>query len=493
MPRRRFALGLLTAVFAVNVYRAWTQSITCDEAFAESLFLNGKWALIFQSYDAANHVLHTVLCKLSIQAFGLSEFTLRIPSLLGGLLYLIVTYRLSRRVFGDGWQFLFSVALLGLNPLVLDFLSAARGYGMALALFLYALDQTLQYAAGDRTTPRILRAGLALGLAAAANLTLLVPGTALALLFVILLAREGRWQDAIDSFIVPGIVTCFLVVILPLSRANRDNFYVGEATLGASMKNLVALSLYHHPVESRFAGLIPAPEFWFRLFERALGPGLLLAAAVACAVLLFRWLRGSDPGAWSGAARFLLLGGGALLGSLGILIAMNRIDNVLFPAGRTGLYLIPLFTLTALALPASLAGRRRVWLTVGLPVWLIAAGWLGHYIAHFQFSAYGEWLFDSKTKYIMSLIRERHSENPRAHVRAGITWLLEPSMNFYRRVWKLDWLEPLDRKGPDGEFDLYVLAEGDRTLAEKRNLRVLYADRIAGVTLAEPRGAPRAP
>ena len=124
---RRTAILLLLALFSVNVYRAWTQSITIDEAFAESLFLNGRLELLFTSYDACHHVLHTILSKLSVLLFGLSEHTLRIPSLLGGLLYLITVYRLARHVFGEGRQFLLAVALLSLNPLVLDFMSAARG------------------------------------------------------------------------------------------------------------------------------------------------------------------------------------------------------------------------------------------------------------------------------------------------------------------------------------------------------------------------------
>jgi predicted membrane-bound mannosyltransferase len=36
------------------------------------------------------------LAKLSVGAFGISEFTLRLPSLLGGALYLWVALALSR-------------------------------------------------------------------------------------------------------------------------------------------------------------------------------------------------------------------------------------------------------------------------------------------------------------------------------------------------------------------------------------------------------------
>ncbi len=126
MPRR-IAILLLLAVFSVNVYRAWTQSVTIDEAFAYNRFLSGSWSKLIGPYDASNHVLYSILAKTCITLFGLTEFTLRIPSLLGGLLYLVAVFRLSRRLLGEGWLRLFSVAMLSLNPHLMDFMSAAPG------------------------------------------------------------------------------------------------------------------------------------------------------------------------------------------------------------------------------------------------------------------------------------------------------------------------------------------------------------------------------
>jgi len=60
-------------------------------------------------------------------------------------------------------------------------------------------------------------------------------------------------------------------------------------------------------------------------------------------------------------------------------------------------------------------------------------------------------------------------------------------MNFYRRVYKPSWMTPLDRKGPDGDFDYHVLLDGEAPLIKTRGLRVLYSTRTAGGSLAEPR------
>ncbi len=144
---RRFGVTLVLALVATNLYRAWTQSITCDEAFTYNEFLAGPVSRLFTHYDANHHILHSMLAKIAISLFGLSEFTLRIPSLLGGVLYLSTAFRLCRYLFGESLFFLVSLASVTLNPFVLDFLSAARGYGLALAFCLWALYHLCRFAA----------------------------------------------------------------------------------------------------------------------------------------------------------------------------------------------------------------------------------------------------------------------------------------------------------------------------------------------------------
>jgi uncharacterized membrane protein len=176
---RRFALLLLAFVFAASVYRAATQSFTTDEAFSYNLFLSGSWSRLFGGYDAAHHVLYSILAKLSITLFGLSEFALRLPALVGCLLYLAAAYRLCRRLLPYGAAFLLPLALLSLNPHMLDFFSAARGYGLAIAFLLWALHWTLDYVESPEAAI-LRRIALALALAVSANLTTLPPALALA-------------------------------------------------------------------------------------------------------------------------------------------------------------------------------------------------------------------------------------------------------------------------------------------------------------------------
>src|ERR1043166_2746556 len=121
----RLAVVFLVSLFAVNVYRALTQAVVCDEAFSYRLFLSRKPRLLFTTFDANYHVLHTWLTYASVKALGISAITLRIPSLAACILYFTAVYRISRRWFGTtpllsiscrsredmGWRWLSSAGL----------------------------------------------------------------------------------------------------------------------------------------------------------------------------------------------------------------------------------------------------------------------------------------------------------------------------------------------------------------------------------------------
>ena len=68
---KRFGATLVLALVATNLYRAWTQSITCDEAFTYNEFLAGPVSRLFTHYDANHHILHSMLAKISISLLNI--------------------------------------------------------------------------------------------------------------------------------------------------------------------------------------------------------------------------------------------------------------------------------------------------------------------------------------------------------------------------------------------------------------------------------------
>src|SRR5436305_14870907 len=98
----KIALGLAASLFAVGVYRAATCDVTFAEAWNYDRYIGVPWQESLQHFDANNHVLNTVLVRISTTRFHLTELSLRLPALLGGLFLLWVCFRLCQRCFGSG-------------------------------------------------------------------------------------------------------------------------------------------------------------------------------------------------------------------------------------------------------------------------------------------------------------------------------------------------------------------------------------------------------
>src|SRR5262249_34663367 len=162
--------------------------------------------------------LFSAPAKITTAVFGLRESTLRFPSLVGALAYLILCYFLVRRLVGDTVLLPLSLALLAWNPLILDFMPAARGYILGLACILAALlfmDRTLAlplFDPGD-TLWRwdCAWASAFLALSVVANLSNIFPATALAVAFLAAVlfrcpahARARDFRFLLGLLVAPG-------------------------------------------------------------------------------------------------------------------------------------------------------------------------------------------------------------------------------------------------------------------------------------------------
>src|SRR5713101_6909501 len=135
---RIVSVAILLFAFGFAVFRASVQAISHDEALTYVWFLDGGVDKLLH-FDPNNHVLFTFLAKPFVKLLGPRELFLRAAGLLGAAGYLAFAYLLSRRLFGDGLLFVICTGLLALNPMVMDFASAARGYGLGLAFLLGAM------------------------------------------------------------------------------------------------------------------------------------------------------------------------------------------------------------------------------------------------------------------------------------------------------------------------------------------------------------------
>ncbi|MGE5567464.1 MAG: glycosyltransferase family 39 protein [Rhodospirillales bacterium] len=479
------AVLIISLVFGINVYRAWTQSFTADEAYSYNLFISKRFSNVFADYNAGNHVLQSALSKVSANLFGLSEFTLRLPTLLGGLLYFVSAFRLSRFLFGGGWLAVLSVASLSLNPFILDYLSAARGYGLGLGFLLWAVYHLLLYFE-DSNQLRLYKAGLGLGLSVSSVLIYLYPAVALLALVAAILVADGalssrdeakrRFWFAVDQFAGPAALTAFLILVIPLSRAAPEHFYYGTDNLDTFVKSLTRPSLFHTLNVYAIIRHVPGFMWWETAVYRVVIPAVLAALAALAILAARKWLCLRRFDSLDRNERALLLIAGAIALSLVMMIANHLLFGVPYLLSRTAIFFVPLFTLAVMLL---IARPER---PLAIPALAFAVWAVGMFAAGFNAGHYTEWKYDRNTKTVMRMLKQRNSAG--REVRMGVHWQFEPSVNFYRRLYRLDWLKRVDRSGPDGDFDYYYLGYTDTGLVEKRRLRPLLTDAEAQVIFA---------
>jgi hypothetical protein len=439
---------LIAVLAALNLVRAMTLSVTSGEAWNYDRFIQPAWREALFHFDLNNHVLNTLLVRISTKYFHLTELSLRLPSLLCGLLYLWAVYRLTARRFGSGWQLPLIIGLLTLNPMLLDAMSEARGYGMALAAMVWALELMLELAE-HFSEAKFNLVPVLLGLSVAASLAFAAPAVALAAVFLAW-GRGWIWPKVKSlNFVLLFVLTMFVLLAIPLDHVDKTSFLGGATSLRQTLNEITALSLDTS---------LPSVTAAIRV-----GVAIL---AVICVLAVVRF--GRDR--WNG---LIVLPAGTMALTLTILLAAHRWLHSPFPLSGA-IYLIPVSTLVVACLLLK-------WNHKTAQVALYAGGILliGRYLSATDVRNYaGNEQFAGGRALSKAL---RTAVGP-GGINIGASEVAEPIINYYRtRLRQGNW-ERVPHKAPTDRYDYYVLAGADRSMVEERQLKVVYQD--AGLVLA---------
>jgi len=492
--RRFFWPSIVSAVISIVIFvyvamRAATLSITHDEALTYVWHVTGDWLqiVLFKTPGLPdnNHVLLTLLCKISVALFGLSELTLRLPSLLGCIFYLAGLNLCLKRIV-PGWLQVLGLLLAGMNPYVLDFLGLARGYGLGLGftmLGLAALLDSLAESPGEvRETPALISV-MFFSLAVLANISfLLVLMAALAILSVLLVytgisARHDPSTDHSSSQwilllkILALTIPLFAYLILPLSIIHENKLFEMGGSTGFWVDTVGSL-------------------IYGTIYDREWLPDqdLLLKAWVVLTVLampIVLWsLRRTDSRRFAALTVIVTMIGLIVLESL----AQHAIMNVALLQGRRGIALLPLFLLAALMTGNLFHGTSRwiggIGLLVGVvvPAVLVVNGLLSMNLKYVS-----DWKDDACSRDIMLVVQKKIArEKPSVPLHLRVNWVFEPSTNFYRHTMGIESsLLPLNRNGLNGPADLYYGYTQDQGLIRKYNVRLLLREPVSDTVLFE--------
>lgn len=217
---KRIVLVLYSLVFLWAAYRSVTQAITVNEAVTYNHFASHpNLQIVTSPYNPSNQILHSLLCRLVLRVFRVTEWSLRIPSLLGLLFYLWAGFRLCTRASNSNLACGVAAIAIAVNPFTVGWLPESTGIWMAAGWFFWALNRLLDYSGREGD---LWPASLALGIAVGFQFSFHFP--ALVLIFVILhfefwgARRISGWQ-AINQLILPGSLLAFSLWIIPFLNA----------------------------------------------------------------------------------------------------------------------------------------------------------------------------------------------------------------------------------------------------------------------------------
>jgi uncharacterized membrane protein len=508
---RSTAVAVLILVLGLTVYRASIQPIAHDEALAWRQYIDGSVYHLL-AFDTNNHVLFAVPAKLFTKLFGLREITLRLPSALGALVYLTVVYLLARRLFGDGILLPLSVALLSLNPLILDFMAAARGYILGLACLIVAMYATARTIEDGPFDPqdRQWRWGcsvisVSLALSVVANLSNVFPAAGLTLAFVVAALLKSRNFQLVDArnlksfvrlMVVPGAVVGLAIMWPYLIQLRPVQFNISLSSGPDALRDTFASSFLYKWTDDVYSSSLGAVATTLGSWQDttlALGIyfflPLLFCFLLLGLTLAYQWRHTIRERSLAYCRIFA----GAPVACVLLTLILHVVLKVNYPFSRYCLYMIPLATVGTLVVARMVAQYvpSRALRVLGL---LIGAAVVTDYsfslnTRYFRYNAY-----DVISRDLFQTIASDAESKRMKSVRVGGTWWYEPEINFYRQRYHAEWMMPCDVKDPSSswqtpnafaasDYDYFVYTSANDPLLTGPRVTVIYHSAQMGVSV----------
>lgn len=153
-----YAVGSIILVGAVLRATFLTSPIIYDEAFTYTYFAQQPVFVIMSDYSYPNnHILHTLLVKLSCAIFGVGLIPLRLPAFIAGVLCMPVLYLFVRSMF-NRYIALMTLAMVAGAGGLIEYSALARGYSITWLCMLVSLQLMRHFISTNNTASALLLA-----------------------------------------------------------------------------------------------------------------------------------------------------------------------------------------------------------------------------------------------------------------------------------------------------------------------------------------------
>jgi len=450
---------LATLLLAGTIHKALTASFTHDESFTYNHYVTAPLADIF-SYKLVspnNHLLNTLLMKTGAHFFGPSEIVLRFPNILAYLGFMLFTLLILKRQ--NPWLILPLFALLNCNPYLLDFFALARGNGMSYCFLMGSIFFFITWT-GSGKLVHYAWSVVFVFLGVLSHFTMIYYILSLFILVNLwpLLQRHfnrGSSDMTVRHFIrinsISAVCIAMLVIImtapvLKLLRAGQL-FYGGDRGFWKDTVGSLVETFFYGMKYGQFLS-VPVQI-------------LVLAVTASVAGVVIWIILKRDPALFS-ANRVLFIVFFLLIITIMINVSQFYLVGTRLMIRRYGLLFVPLFMLCSSFLFVFLLRLERFKVSFLIIAYCLAFAVASHTFSAFSAKTYLDWEYEKDTRNVTTILEKdvlsQHLVRP---VTLGITWLFEPTVNFYRQTRKLGWLQEVNRDGPSNTADYYYILRED--------------------------------
>lgn len=433
-------------LLSYTAFRSANLSFTHDESYTFIKYIHfSVWEIITYKINpviANNHILNTLCMKWQSFMFGNSEFSLRLHSWVAHIFYVIFSYLIlketkSKPIIICGFIF------LNFNPYLLDYFSLARGYALSISLMLVSIFYFIRYY--NYSKNKFIYISLLTSiLAVFANFVMISYSLALILVFEFLFIKRKITIKSLLHNNIPVLITLialFLIYKGPIKILADNNQLTFESD-NANGFDTVITSIICYLYTSYYY------EYMLIYFR-----AMVTFTSIGFIWMMLSQLRLKKINALSYVSIILF-----------IILAFNFIQHQLFGSSyfreRFALFLVPLFFITFLNLILFFKNKNRVLAILGgLLILFTSLCSLTIFSTSANLSYTSTWGYDSDTKIMLDDLSLYPKEKDKLTL--GITWLYEPSINFYRETKNYNWLEPVNRDGLNGDYDFYYVESND--------------------------------
>jgi hypothetical protein len=446
--RKLMWIGIPMAVMLLGltyvIARVFIIPVTCDEVQTCMVFSQFS-VLEIVTYSRAqipnNHIFHTLLVKLSVWLFGMKDWSVRIPNLLGYIMYCYFAYRLMVRQTKYWWELYFGLIVLIGNAYLLDFFSLARGYGLASSFMLGSICLALEFIQNKRIAS--LRFAMLLGvLSVYSNFTTLNFYVALCLLLFansVINDWSNRKQvvQVFLNLILPSLLLAALSY-LPILRMRETNQFVYWGSTGFYADTYRTLSSCLVYGASYFGENTSSQvRFGMSLLLVVMGVSLIVGRCYNATphtlhsqpaqVVEMSTLRPNT----TSAGRTMIFCYLLLLTAVLVNIIQHIVTKTPYLQTRTALFYYPLFALTVVQFAPWLHHHCSIG-SAKYYVAILGLMWVIHLGKTVNLYSCNEWWYDSDTKTIIKYLSDQHDLHPeKGPVRLATFSWMQPSFWFH--------------------------------------------------------------